>query len=62
MESSQPLLKGEGAYDYNRKKAADRIGRGGYSNVFRAIRKHDQQIFAIKISKAELIDLDLLEI
>jgi hypothetical protein len=62
MEASQPPLKGEEAYDYNRKKTADIIGRGGFSYVFRAIRKHDQQIFAIKISKEELMYLDPLEI
>jgi hypothetical protein len=57
MEASQPPLKGEGAYDYNRKKTDDLIGRGGFGYVFRAIRKHDQQIFAIKISRDELIYL-----
>jgi hypothetical protein len=51
MEKSQPPLKGEGAYDYNPRKKDDLIGSGGFGNVFRAIRKHDQQIFAIKISK-----------
>ena len=39
MEGSQPPLKGEGAYDYNRKKTVDLIGRGGFGYVFRAIRK-----------------------
>ena len=62
MEGSQPLLKGDGAYDYNRKKTADLIGKGGFGYVFRAIRKHDQQIFAIKISRDELIYLDPNEI
>ena len=62
MEGSQPLLKGDGAYDYNRKKTADFIAKGGFGYVFRAIRKHDHQIFAIKISKEELIYLDPNEI
>ena len=62
MEESKTQLKGDGAYDYNRKKTADFIAKGGFGYVFRAIRKHDQQIFAIKISKEELIYLDPNEI
>jgi serine/threonine protein kinase len=54
----EALVKGDGAYDYNRRKTADLIGKGGFSYVFKAIRKHDQQIFAIKISKEELIYLE----
>jgi serine/threonine protein kinase len=62
MEKSQPPLKGDGAYDFNRKRSADFIAKGGFGYVFKAIRKHDQQIFAIKISKEELIYLDPNEI
>ncbi len=51
MEKSQPPLKGNGAYDYNPRKSDDFIAKGGFGYVFRAIRMHDQQIFAIKISK-----------
>ena len=58
MEKSQPPLKGEGAYDFNPRKKDDLIGSGGFGYVFRAIRKHDQQIFAIKISKDYLGLLD----
>ena len=54
----ETLVKGDGAYDYNRRKTSDLIGKGGFSYVFKAIRKHDQQIFAIKISKEELIYLE----
>jgi hypothetical protein len=36
MENSQPLLKGDGAYDYNIRK--DFIGKGGFGNIYRAKR------------------------
>ena len=58
MEKSHYPLKGEGAYDYNTRKKDDLIGRGGFGYVFKAIRKHDQQIFAIKISKDPLFYLN----
>jgi len=58
MEGSQPPLKGKGAYDYDRKRSADFIAKGGFGYVFKAIRKHVQQIFAIKISKEELMYLN----
>ena len=51
MEKSQAPLKGDGAYDYDQTKSENLLGRGGFSNVLKAIRIHDQQIFAIKISK-----------
>jgi len=54
MEKSQPPLKGQEAYDYDRKRSADFIAKGGYGYVFKTIRKHDEQIFAIKISKEEM--------
>jgi eukaryotic-like serine/threonine-protein kinase len=41
MEASQPPLKGKEAYDYDRKRAADFIAKGGFGYVFKAIRKHD---------------------
>jgi hypothetical protein len=58
MEKTQSPQKGEGAYDYNPRKKDDLIGSGAFGNVFRAIRKHDQKILAIKISKDYLSLLD----
>ena len=62
MEKSQPPLRGQEAYDYDRKRSADFIAKGGYGYVFKTIRKHDEQIFAIKISRDELIYLKPEEI
>jgi serine/threonine protein kinase len=45
------------AYDYNPKKRDDFINKGNFGFVFRCIRIHDQQIFAIKISKNPLFML-----
>ena len=50
MENCQRPLKGDGAYDYNPKSKADFINRGSFGLVFRCIRAHDQQKFAIKRS------------
>jgi serine/threonine protein kinase len=42
--------EGKDAYFYKTNKDS-LIGIGGFGHVFRAIRKHDQQIFALKMSK-----------
>jgi serine/threonine protein kinase len=57
MEMTQYPLKGDGAYDYNPKKKDDFINKGTFGFVFRCIRKNDQKIFAIKISKNPLFTL-----
>jgi serine/threonine protein kinase len=57
MEKSKPPLKGDGAYDYNSKSIDDYINKGNFGSVFRCIRVHDLQIFAIKISKYPLFML-----
>ena len=49
--------EGNDAYFFKTNKD-NLIGIGGFGHVFRAIRKHDQQIFALKRSKDEL---DFLE-
>jgi hypothetical protein len=41
---------GQNAYDYNDNDRSQLIGSGGFGNVFRAIRKFDQQTFAIKVA------------
>jgi serine/threonine protein kinase len=49
----------EGNEAYSFKPNKDHlIGMGGFAYVFRAVRKHDQQVFAIKRS---MITVDLLE-
>jgi serine/threonine protein kinase len=49
----------EGSEAYSFKPSKDHlIGMGGFGYVFRAVRKHDQQVFAIKRS---MITVDLLE-
>ena len=42
---------GRNAYDYNDSRTDNLIGRGGFGNVFRAIRNYDKQTFAIKVAK-----------
>ena len=46
-------MKGKDAYSFEI-DLAHRIGKGGFGHVFRATRKHDQQVFAIKRSKDPL--------
>ena len=58
MEKSKRPVKGDGAYDYNTKSEDDFINKGYFGFVFRCIRVHDQQKFAIKISKNPLFMLD----
>ena len=41
---------GPKAYYYNDSSTDNFIGKGGFSNVFRAIRYYDQQTFAIKVA------------
>ena len=49
----------EGSEAYFFKQNKDHlIGTGGFAHVFSAVRKHDQQLFAIKRS---MINIDLLE-
>ena len=49
----------EGIEAYSFKPNKDHlIGMGGFAHVFRAIRKHDQQIFAIKRSMTPVDFLD----
>ena len=57
MEECLRPLKGDGAYDYNEKSTADFINKGSFGMVFRCIRVHDQQKFAIKILKDPLYTL-----
>jgi serine/threonine-protein kinase len=40
------------------RKTDEVIGKGGFGVVFKAIRKHDQKLFAIKISIVQLFLLD----
>ena len=47
----QEIKKGQNAYDYNDSAADQLIGRGGFGYVFRALRKFDKQIFAIKVAR-----------
>ena len=61
MEKSQTPLSGNGAYAYDQTKTENLIGRGEYGKVFKAIRIHDQQIFAIKISKMQISEVYLDE-
>ena len=49
--------QGEEAYFYKQNKDHF-IGMGGFAAVFRAVRKHDQQSFAIKRSRDPLDLLD----
>jgi len=49
--------EGSGAYSFKQNKD-HLIGMGGFAHVFRAIRKHDQQVFAIKRSKDAIDFLD----
>ena len=42
---------GQSAYDYDDSRTDNLIGRGGFGNVFRAIRIYDKQTFAIKVAK-----------
>ena len=44
---------GNDAYVYKANKE-HLIGEGGFARVFRAIRKHDHQVFAIKRSRDEV--------
>jgi hypothetical protein len=46
-----PPLKGDGAYEYKTKNI---VGSDYDFNHFRATRKHDQQIFGIKVSKKKV--------
>ena len=49
----------EGIDAYSFKPNKDNLlGMGGFAHVFRAIRKHDQQVFAIKRSKDAIDFLD----
>jgi serine/threonine protein kinase len=61
MEKSQSPLNGNGAYAYDQTKTENLIGRGEYGIVLKAIRIHDQQIFAIKISKKQISGMYLDE-
>ena len=45
------VTKGPNAYDYNDNSADQLIGRGGFGYVFRALRKFDNKMFAIKVAK-----------
>ena len=49
--------EGNDAYFYKPNKD-HLIGKGGFANIFRAVRKHDQKEFAIKRSKYALEILD----
>jgi serine/threonine protein kinase len=53
-------MEGKEAYSYKANKD-HLIGMGGYAHVFRAIRKHDQQEFALKRSKDALDFLEEIE-
>ena len=57
MEKSQRPLKGDGAYDFNPNSQDDFINKGNFGYVFRCIRGHDLEKFAIKISKNKLFML-----
>jgi serine/threonine protein kinase len=47
-------MTGSDAYEYNVTDPKQLIGKGAYGYVFRAIRKRDQENFAIKVSKDTL--------
>ena len=51
--------QGEEAYFFKPNKD-HQIGMGGFAHVFRAVRKHDQQLFAIKRSRDPLDLLDMI--
>ena len=53
------VLSGPKAYKFDLKK--DLIGVGGYANVYKAVRKVDDKVCAIKVSKYPLDSGDIEE-
>ena len=52
---------GQNAYDYDENDSSQLIGTGGFGFVLRAIRKYDQQTFAIKVAARKYIHLSYRE-